>query len=549
VAKLNRSQFKFRRHESIGAEGAEQDGEYLEDCYYDIGDLGVLKDAASTQCLIVGRTGSGKSALLQKLADEETHVVSLDPDDLSLQYLSNLPLLRHLEGLGVNLMLFYKLLWRHIFAVELIKAKCGMKTENETRSFIERLWPFGKDKKKVAAIEYLEKWGRSFWQDTEYRVKEVTQKLESEVKSSVGIKLASVLEGSASVGDKTSVEEKADIIQHAQEVVDNIQMKELAAVVEMLATDLFDSSLPRFYVTVDKLDESWVDDAIRYRLIRALVETIKEYNNKIKSVKIIVAIRRDLLDRVIENTRDSGFQEEKYNPLYLRLRWNQHQLLEMLNRRVNKLVKRQYTSAPVGWADLLPAKVQNERVADYMVQRTMYRPRDMIVFFNACIDQAADKPEITAKMIVNAEVDYSQRRLDSLRDEWGAAYPELLDCAELLKKRPPRFPAKAIALEAVNEKALALATAHRAEKGELTASAVNVVDEKIPGAEFRNRLIGVFYRIGLVGLKLETYTSDSWSFLHSPAVSDAQINDDSTVAIYPMFYRALGTNLAKGNAS
>jgi hypothetical protein len=79
VAKLKRSQFRFRRHESIGAEGAEQDGDYLDDCYYDIGDLGVLRDAANPQCLIVGRTGAGKSALLQKLADAEAHVSPLAP--------------------------------------------------------------------------------------------------------------------------------------------------------------------------------------------------------------------------------------------------------------------------------------------------------------------------------------------------------------------------------------------------------------------------------------------------------------------------------------
>jgi hypothetical protein len=35
MAKLPKSKFKFKRNETIGAEGAEQDDEFLRDCFVD----------------------------------------------------------------------------------------------------------------------------------------------------------------------------------------------------------------------------------------------------------------------------------------------------------------------------------------------------------------------------------------------------------------------------------------------------------------------------------------------------------------------------------
>src|SRR5262249_9652915 len=149
-------------------------------------------------CIVVGRTGAGKTALLIELREVEEHVHAIDPESLSLQYLSGSNILRHLEILGVNLSLFYKLLWRHVFAVELIKARYGMKTETESKTFLQHILDLVKrNKPKEKAVDYLVKWGQSFWQDTEYRIKEVTSTLETEVKSSLGVKLAPLLEASA----------------------------------------------------------------------------------------------------------------------------------------------------------------------------------------------------------------------------------------------------------------------------------------------------------------------------------------------------------------
>jgi polynucleotide 5'-kinase involved in rRNA processing len=106
MTKLNKQQFRFRKHETIGTEGAEEDREFLSSCFVDTGDFSVLQDTESPKCIVVGRTGAGKTALLSLLQQREEHYVSLEPDQLSLQYLSNSSIIRHLEELGVELDLF-----------------------------------------------------------------------------------------------------------------------------------------------------------------------------------------------------------------------------------------------------------------------------------------------------------------------------------------------------------------------------------------------------------------------------------------------------------
>jgi len=104
--------FRFKKNDRVGEAAAEDDDKFLFDCFVDTGDLDILRDCSSPQRIIVGRTGSGKSALIRLLASHEEHVISLAPEQLALGYLSNSEVIRFFEEAGANLDLFYQLLWR-----------------------------------------------------------------------------------------------------------------------------------------------------------------------------------------------------------------------------------------------------------------------------------------------------------------------------------------------------------------------------------------------------------------------------------------------------
>ena len=541
MPRLSRNEFRFRKHETLGAEGAEEDVDFLHDCFVDTGDLGVLRDTSHAKRIVEGRTGAGKTALLMKLRQSEQLVAWIEPDQLSLQYLSNSSLLRYLEELGVKLDIFYRLLWRHVFAVELIKLRYNIRSEEDQKGFFERMTErFFGDRRKQGALDYLVDWGRHFWEDTEYRVHEVTDRLERDLRSSLGSK-AKLIEGSITDVQRVSTEDRREIVHRAQAVVNSVQVHKLAQILDCLATDVFDDPQQRYYVIVDRLDEGWVEDRLRYRLIRALIEAVRDLR-KIQTAKVVVALRRDLLERVFRETRDPGFQEEKYEPLMLRLRWNQTMLIDMLDRRIRSVVRRQYTKAPVTWRALFPEKVDRTDPARWLVSRTMYRPRDMLQLGNCCVEMAVGRSEVTLAMLREAEARYSTLRFRSLGDEWAADFPGLLSAAETLKRRSSVFACTDITQADLEGIWLAEhETRGRGAGGRVREWADDYMEGRIDAQEFRLRLVKMFYEVGLVGLRPQTKTKTSWAFMGRDVLREAEISEDMSVEICPAFHRVLGT--------
>jgi len=177
------------------------------------------------------------------------------------------------------------LLWQHTLAVELIKNKYDIDGPQAKSNFIDSIAALiSGNHKKQQALKYIEEWGHKFWVDTETRIKEFTDKLEANLKSSIdsnipGVKLSS------QAAALLSEEQKSEVIHYGKKVVNEVQIEKLAKIVNLLAEDIFTDPQKKVYILIDRLDENWVEDGLRYKLIRALIETIRKFRN-IEPVKI-----------------------------------------------------------------------------------------------------------------------------------------------------------------------------------------------------------------------------------------------------------------------
>jgi hypothetical protein len=183
---------------------------------------------------------------------------------------------------------------------------------------------FSRNASKKKALDYLTNWGSQFWSETEYRTKEFTRKLETDLTASAKISSNFISLG-AEGARKLSEEEKIEVRDAGMRIVNDVQVKDLHQVIALLSEDIFNNPSDRYYIVIDRLDEDWVDDRIRFKLIKALMEALRTFR-QIHSAKIIVALRTDLHYRVLKETVHAGFQQEKYSSLYLQLRWTRQQL-------------------------------------------------------------------------------------------------------------------------------------------------------------------------------------------------------------------------------
>src|SRR5690606_20347964 len=206
---------------------------------------------------------------------------------------------------------------RHVFTVEILKERYEIINEKKRDDFLTKIREaFGieRNRAKRDALDYLSEWGETFWQTTEYRIKEITTSLEddfrSQVKASGSSNLAQFLSTTAELNAEAvkslSEEQKAEISHIGQRVVNKVQIKKLSDVMRALDEDILIDKQKKYFITIDKLDENWINDELRYYLLASLLETAKDFNHKVENAKVVVALREDLLGRIFRFARGTG---------------------------------------------------------------------------------------------------------------------------------------------------------------------------------------------------------------------------------------------------
>ena len=381
----------FRGTEHIGAITAEEDNEYLAQCYVAGGEFAAAVDTSSARSILLGRTGSGKSATILEIERTQEHVIRIRPQDMAMNFIHNSETLAFFDEVGVNLDPFFQTLWRHVVCVEIIIYYYQVRSRNHWEHVLETVRDLvRKDPAKSRALEYLDEWSGTFWQERQEKMRGVVEKYERALTGSAGIEQLGVrVEGGAAA--KLSEETRKEIIDRSRNVVPQDQMRHLTEVMTVIEQHILSDRQKKFYVVIDQLDENWVEGEFRYRLIRALIETIKSWT-KVINLKLIVALRTDLLDRIYERTKSEGFQREKYEDYEIWMEWTKPTLLTLVERRISRLYKRQYTKGEVEFYDLFSARVSpREPTFEYLVERTQYRPRDLITFVNEILRGMKDK--------------------------------------------------------------------------------------------------------------------------------------------------------------
>ena len=494
--------FRFSKYQTLGAPDAETD-KNLDKVFIDTGALDVLEDVDNSKCIIVGRTGCGKSALITRMAKSENKKVTrIAPESMSLKFLTNSTILDYFRSLNIKLNFFYKVLWKHVFIVEILKLYLG-ETEQKRKNLLQNLWSKvgtgGKaDKTKEAALKYFEQWSDEFWLKTEHRIRTLERDLESKFNAETGIDIKSI-KASAKHENTVSERNTSEIKYKAEQIISDIQAEDLVNLIEILSENVFINNQKKYYIIIDDLDKEWVSPQIVYDLIGAMIEVIKEFQQKFSGVKIIIALRDNIYQIIFSGKEHRGGQREKYSPLFLNLTWDAHSLKELIDSRI-KLI----TNSQLNVANIFDKTSKNTiNGIDYILDRTYMRPRDVISFFNKIIECSNNKTHVTNNLIKQAEISYSLERLNALEDEWAENYGDISKLYGFLFGIHNGFNLFNIREESFSNIILEI-DIKKTFKGPLLlicdkwkASDLKPNDFK----EFISELLFIFYRIGIIGIK------------------------------------------------
>jgi hypothetical protein len=536
---IKKSSLILKAGSNIGMNAAEADDDFLFSCFIRTPAYEELTRFESPKMIASGRTGAGKTAIIRSIQREHKKTVEIDPINISMEYIANSDILKFLHAVGADLDLMFQVIWKHALCVEYIRLRHDVKDETKWRKILENLQSFiGLDERKAAAVKYFRENNGRFWITIDENIKEVVEKITKKLETEFSNEFEKY-KSKVHYEKGVSSEKRAEIIDRCKKIVTPEQLKSLASLIDVLADD--EKHQGKHFIMIDRLDEQWVEDGLRFRMIRALIESLKGFR-RITRLKIVVALRSDVLERVVQETQGLGFQKEKYNDYICDLRWTDVRLKTLIQQRLAHLAREKYTDQTLTWDEVFPRRISEKDAFTYMLERSLYRPRDMLAYVNLCLRDAEGKREVTASIVREVEREYSLGRLDALIDEWKGAFPSISAQLYYLANFEPSVTLEDLAKSAkLEDLALKIHDLASSERDPVVIAAKCYISSPDDAGrlEFVKAIVGVLYRIGAIGVRLDEGSRLMYSHLDIALVAGPVLTPASRVKVHLMLSSGL----------
>lgn len=529
---------------NIGDNAAEYD-QLLKDAFLDTGDLRMLLDTNNSASVIVGRTGSGKTALLTMLTDKTDRVLRIHPENLSMQYLSNTTVIPWLLKHDVHLDVFYQLLWRHVLVMELIRDHFRLRDEEGQKSFFRRIADsisreaLHFNKSEQNAMEYYRGFTPAFWEESDVRVRQITDEFSNRM--AAGLQ-TSAIELSAERSNDHKISD--EVVQRAHRVVKEISLQHIQQGLEIVKKHVLSDRQKPYYIVIDDLDKNWIEHKMSYDLIDNLLDVVGDFA-RIPNVKVVVALRDNIVDALHTRRGKQSQQREKHESLFLRLRWSEKDLETLVDSRLAHLLRSSFGGS-IQLSSFLPSARPKGRKryvgsgADFMFARTFRRPRDLIDFINRCVQEAAAESAgtipISWTLLLEAEKKYSIGRLRSLEDEWHPTYPDIGRIFQCFRGMNDGFTLDDLPEDSLLD--VIVGGESSTDETSLARKSYLLEEAGRSGKDLWNTLLPILYRVSFLGVRPALGSPIIYSYEGLEAVWD-QVDKNAKFYIHPALHQAL----------
>lgn len=205
------------------------------------------------------------------------------------------------------------------------------------------------------------------------------------------------------------------------------------------------------YIFFDKLDERWEGSPGNIALVQGLLLAVRDLKALKLNLYPVILVRDDILRAATER-----FQHIDHFRMSIEtITWNESALVELIAARIRYSLSRREYSVPLdassqGLWDLVfernvPFKKTPIPMTAWLIERTLARPRDLVLFANMTLEEAVSSgttaAPITKAHVKAVERRFSEQKYDDLIAELSVEWPGAKSLLEPFRLQPYTFTA------------------------------------------------------------------------------------------------------------
>lgn len=468
---------------ALGDIRAEQDQTMLDSAFWETSDYKSLLESFD-RSIIVGRRGTGKSALAYKLskhwgAKNKTSILKISPEEEQIIGLRDI-----FEQFGdkyLHIKAGTKMAWRYAIYMEVI-------------TDLANHYKYKNNLDITPIKEHFLSWGSK----------------RQSISTKIRVKLKSLF--NATESPQTRIAELSDKL-------------ELDLIEEVLAEALEKSSV-QYVIFADRLDEGYSPDNLGVAIIDGFIQAVIDIKSRLDNRIVAFAFIRDNIYRAISKL-DPDFTRNIEGQT-LRLHWDEYNLFNLVCYRLKTAFESTHENSVRIWNQFAVNELKGREGFRLALKLTLYRPRDILVLLNEALLRANSKErseiilediEITAKTV-------STNRLNDLHKEYEYIFPSLVEFTNAFYSTASELNA-CTAIEKIS-------TVLEKEKFRKD------IQQDIFLFENAEQVLQRLYSVGFIGIHNEN--SASFIFCHDGKDPDRGFTDKTRLLIHPCYWLALASN-------
>lgn len=470
----------------LGAGSAEADTGMLRQAFVETADYQALRHTTDFS-YVVGRRGTGKSAIFQRLRndfskDDSVILLSEQPQDYEMLEFQEL---LHAVSLDYRaLRPITRVLWTAHFLWEATKA-------------VTTHYRFGKSKHAETLTGYIANSGLG------------------KQKSGVAFSIAALRE---------VMKRQLPASELPRAVVETYRIGELTNALR----ETLEHTGSRVVAIYDRLDEAWTPAVWPIAILGGLARTAAEYREKQFPIYQIVFIRDNMFRALAQFDDDFTRHVEAHT---LRLQWDEDSLFHLVAARLRIALRlEEMENDAKVWNRFAQRELQGQAGFKKCLRYTLYRPRDILILLNEAYLNARrdNRDSLVESDVERSALRISQVRLEDLCKEYDQVLPGVRLFVSSFTGQPAQRPVEQVV--------------HQLDAIAGTSDYSDIQSRDLVLFESGGEMLSALYSVGFIGVHDEA--AGAYIFCHDGArIALISIPGNRPTLVHPCYWKALDVSI------